>query len=117
MHLGLSQRRAFEDDAQAGLGSLLLLLSLATVGCTDEVVPFVGDVSRSKYFEYHDQSNETLCPDLLSFLDKHVEIMGGLIGMSLNPDATNFRYYRFQDFTSYHETFSNSGGVSIGSSL
>ena len=81
-------------------------------------MPFVGDVTRSKYFEYHDQVNGSLCPGLLSLLDRHAEIVGGVIGVSSNPDAPPpFRYYRFQDLESYQRSFPGSGGESIGSSI
>jgi hypothetical protein len=80
-------------------------------------VPFVGDVSRSQYFEYHDQVNESLCPGLLALLDKHAEMIGGLLGLSLSPDATPFRYYRYESLEGYMEAFPGSGGICIGDSV
>src|SRR5690242_19344003 len=38
---------------------------------------FVGTVSRSQFFEYHDEVDEPLCPTLLSMLDQHVQLIGG----------------------------------------
>ena len=43
-----------------------LVVSLAS--CNE---PFVGDVSHSQFFEYHDQVQETLCPTLLAKLDRY----------------------------------------------
>jgi len=48
---------------------------------------FVGTVSRSQFFEYHDEVDEPLCPTLLSMLDQHVQQIGGKIG--LQPDPAN----------------------------
>jgi len=100
------------------LAHVLVVVSLATVACHEEApAPFVGDVSRSQYFEYHDQVNESLCPDLLSLLDKHAEMIGGLVGLSLNPDAPPFRYYRYESLEGYIEDFPGSGGLCIGDSV
>jgi len=45
--------------------------------------PFVGDVSHSQFWEYHDRVSETLCPTLLSLLDQHTGHRGGAARCSL----------------------------------
>lgn len=71
----------------------LVLVALAAA-CGDE--PFAGDVSRSRFFEYHSQVREPLCPTLLAWLDRHAEVIGGKIGLTLDPDDP-YRYYKFRD--------------------
>jgi len=93
------------------------LASSIVAACEDAPAAFVGDVTRSQYFEYHDQVNESLCPGLLSFLDKHAEMIGGLVGLSLNPDARPFRYYRYESLEGYIEDFPGSCGLCIGDSV
>lgn len=95
-------------------------LLVASVSCGGGD-PFVGDVSRSRYFEYHDQVTEPLCPILLDRLDQHEEMIGGKIG--LNPDAHNpYRYFKFRDLAALTAAGSracgaHSGGCSFGNSL
>src|SRR6266542_568912 len=58
--------------------------------------PFDGYLSRSQFFEYHNRTDEALCPTLLSQLDQHAEVIGGKIG--LVADSTDpYRYYKFRD--------------------
>ena len=73
-------------------GTLLALVACAS--CIEE--PFVGTVSRSKYFEYHDEVKEPLCPTLLSLLDQHAERIGAKIGAAPDP-ADPYRFYKFRD--------------------
>lgn len=75
-----------------------VLLGLALACCDDE--PFVGYVSRSTYFEYHNQVDEPLCPTLLPMLDLHAEMIGAKLGLSLDPDDP-VRYYKFRDREAY----------------
>src|SRR5262245_47710699 len=63
------------------------------MGCN---APFDGRVSRSQFFEYHDQVDEALCPTLLARLDQHAQLMGGKIGLSLDS-GDPYRYYKFRD--------------------
>ncbi|MEO8902726.1 MAG: hypothetical protein ABI488_11910 [Polyangiaceae bacterium] len=67
-------------------------LSLA---CTPE--PFVGRVSHSRYFEYHDREAQPLCPELLPTLDEHAEKVGSTVGFQAGA-AGVVRYYKFRDF-------------------
>jgi hypothetical protein len=77
--------------------------------------PFVGQVSRSQYFEYHDRVSEPLCPTLLSLLDRHAQMVGGKLGMPLDPAASPFRYYKFRDASDFatgqSDCSSDLGGV------
>jgi hypothetical protein len=57
--------------------------------------PFAGHVSRSAYWEYHNETAEPLCPALLSYLDQHTELVANLLGLSLDRKRP-LRYYRFQ---------------------
>ncbi len=75
-----------------------LLFGLAAASCGDE--PFVGDVSRSRYFEYHDQVTESLCPTLLADLDSHAQMIGSKVGLKL-VDNDRYRYYKFRDAAAF----------------
>jgi hypothetical protein len=100
--------------ARARASEAIATTFLALCGCGDSA-PFVGQVSRSQYWEYHDQGTGPLCDSLLSLLDEHAEIVGDRIGFA--PDATKpFRYYKFSDeqaFTASTET----GGEAFGDYL
>jgi hypothetical protein len=75
----------------------LVLVALAA-SCSD--APFEGYVSRSRFFEYHTQVQEPLCPTLLAWLDRHAEVIGGKIGLALDPDDP-YRYYKFRDAAAF----------------
>jgi hypothetical protein len=75
---------------------------LALSACGDGA-PFVGTVSRSQFFEYHDQVDEPLCPTLLSLLDQHAQTVGGEIGLRLDP-SNPFRYYKFSDAQAFYSS-------------
>ena len=62
--------------------------------------PFVGFISRSEFFEYHNRVDEPLCPTLLSLLDEHALRIGGKIGLVPDP-ARPFRYYKFSDLADF----------------
>jgi hypothetical protein len=86
---------------RAALPGLRLVLALTVpllgFACAPEATePFVGDVSRSEFWEYHDQVTESLCPALLPLLDQHARQMANTLGMALEPERP-FRYYRFRD--------------------
>lgn len=104
------------SHAPWGLASVLVGL-LAFPACHDEPVPFTGQVSRSSYFEYHEQTSEALCPGLLPLLDKHAEMIGGLLGVPLVAGEPLFRYYRYRDIEAYGEAFPESGGKTSGTSI
>ncbi len=79
------------------LVALALFPAFAAASCdASESPPFVGYISRSQYWEYHDEVAEPLCPDLLPLLDRHAEVVGGLVGLGPDPHHP-FRYYRFHD--------------------
>ena len=67
------------------------VLVAGSAACGDAHPPFVGTVSRSELFEYHDQVDEALCPTLLSQLDQHARQIGGLIGLAPKPSDPPFR--------------------------
>jgi hypothetical protein len=82
--------------------------------------PFVGQVSRSQFFEYHDEVDEPLCPSLLSMLDEHALQIGGKIGLTLEPGDARFRYYKFRDanaFLASKDCPPESGGCTDGSAI
>lgn len=70
--------------------------ALLALSSCDDGPPFVGQVARSQFWEYHDQTAEPLCPSLLSLLDEHATIVGGTIALDLDPSRP-FRYYKFSD--------------------
>jgi hypothetical protein len=74
----------------------IAIAACLALGCGDGP-PFTGTVSRSQYFEYHDQVDEPLCPSLLSLLDQHAQQIGGKVGLDLRPGDPPFRYYKFRD--------------------
>ena len=92
---------------------------LAALSASCQGEPFVGTVSRSQFFEYHDQVQEPLCPTLLSSLDRHAQLIGGKVGLSL--DAHNpYRYYKFRNSAALVGTHSCSAEFSacaLGDSL
>jgi hypothetical protein len=67
--------------------------------CADKGKPgwqFEGRVSRSRFWEYHDRSDEPLCPTLLDLLDEHTRVVGGKLGLEV--EATRpLRYYKLAD--------------------
>jgi hypothetical protein len=63
-------------------------------------VPFVGTVSRSQFFEYHDRVDEPLCPTLLSMLDQNATQIGGKIGLRPDPSHPTL-YFKFADFQDF----------------
>jgi hypothetical protein len=74
-----------------------LLAPLTTASCNaSQPAPFVGDVSRSEFWEYHDEVTEPLCSALLPLLDQHAEVIAAKIGLPFDRDHP-FRYYRFRD--------------------
>jgi hypothetical protein len=77
-----------------GLRFLAIGVAAALLSCSDHR-PFVGRVSYSKYFEYHDEETGPLCPGLLDLIDRHAEVIGGKIGTPLDPGGNRWRYYRF----------------------
>jgi hypothetical protein len=77
-----------------GLGALAMFLACSNPAGGGG--PFLGTVSRSQFFEYHDRVDEPLCPTLLSLLDEHALRIGGKIGLDPDP-ARPFRYYKFRD--------------------
>jgi hypothetical protein len=86
-------------SVRSSIWTLGLLAALPS--CTNDE-PFVGFVSRSRYFEYHNRVDEPLCPTLLDRLDQHAQVIGGKIG--LVPDASRkFRYYKFRDEADFAE--------------
>jgi hypothetical protein len=80
-----------------GLVGLTICLSCKQ---SDNNGPFVGFVTRSQFFEYHDRVDEPLCPTLLSLLDEHAVRIGGKIGLVPDPNRP-FRYYKFRDLTDF----------------
>jgi hypothetical protein len=70
----------------------LLFLVAASTACD----PFVGDVSHSRFFEYHDQVHERLCPSLLAKLDLHAQMQGEKLGLTLDENHP-YRYFKFRD--------------------
>jgi len=56
-----------------GWPALAFIALLVPPSCGGSGAPFVGTISRSKFFEYHDEVDEPLCPTLLSLLDQHAE--------------------------------------------
>ena len=85
------------------LAAMIMPLLPLWPGCGGDGAPFVGTVTRSQFWEYHDQVAEPLCPTLLSVLDDHTRSIGAKIGLSLEPGSP-FRYYKFRD----EETFAAS---------
>ncbi len=72
----------------------LLSSSASSLACTPE--PFVGRVSHSRYFEYHDREAQPLCPELLPALDANAEAVGPIVGFQPGTgDAIH--YYKFRD--------------------
>lgn len=61
--------------------------------CTE---PFEGEVHNTRYFEYHEQTDDPVCPGLFDLLDEHAETIAKEIGIELDPDNP-IRYYRFRD--------------------
>ena len=90
-------------------GTLLTLCS-----CGDGA-PFVGHVSRSQFWEYHNQVEETLCPTLLSLLDQHAQAAGPMIGLPLDASSP-FRYYKFRDERAFISSY-DVGGQAPGDYL
>ena len=81
--------------------------------------PFVGSVSRSQFFEYHDHVDEPLCPTLLSLLDAHAQQIGGKIGLQPDP-ARPFVYYKFRDIADLESSAGcslESAGCALGDAL
>jgi len=75
--------------------------------------PFVGTVSRSQFWEYHDQVDEPLCPTLLSLLDEHTRIFAPIVGFA--PDPGNpFHYYKFRDENAFEDSY---GGGAEGATF
>ena len=74
--------------AFGNLAAAFLLSSLALCfACTPE--PFVGRVSHSRYFEYHDREAQPLCPELLPALDAHAEAVGPIVGFQPGTTTPN----------------------------
>jgi hypothetical protein len=104
----LSAHGTFGDGMLAGaiesvsmrrrLRLIVLAAGPLALACTDgsTVSSFVGTVSRSQYFEYHDHAAEPLCPTLLDDLDRHAALVGGKIGLTLDPNDP-IRFYKFND--------------------
>jgi hypothetical protein len=86
----LTNRRA---RPQAVAAALLLATVVACNG--KQTWRFEGHVSRSTFWEYHDQSAEVLCPTLLDLLDEHARTVGGKLGLTLDQSRP-LRYYRFE---------------------
>jgi hypothetical protein len=78
------------------------LVLVASAACD----PFTGDVSRSRFFEYHDQAYEPLCPTLLARLDLHAQTIGSKVGLALDAHHP-YRYFKFRDAAAFA---ANSGG-------
>jgi hypothetical protein len=76
-------------------GSLLLACTGGSPAGADGGLS-VGTVSRSQYWEYHDQVDEALCPTLLDDLDRHAQLVGGKIGLVLDP-SDPYGFYKFVD--------------------
>jgi hypothetical protein len=92
--------------------ALAFVALLATPACgRSGAVLFVGTVSRSQFFEYHDRDDEPLCPTLLSMLDQHATQIGGKIGFVPDP-ANPIGYYKFHDFADFEQSSGcpNTGG-------
>jgi len=87
---------------------------VALCSCGDGA-PFVGYVSRSQFFEYHDEVDEPLCPSLLDLLDEHARSVGGTIGLTLDASRP-FRYYKFRDETKFASS-QDAGGKAFGDYL
>jgi hypothetical protein len=79
------------------VGVVLLFPMMAV--CKDHGKPgwqFEGHVSRSRFWEYHDRSDEPPCPTLLDLLDEHAQTVGGKIGLTVE-ESRPLHYYRFKD--------------------
>ena len=76
--------------------SLSVVLLVTSCHADHDHEPFVGYVSHSRFFEYHDRVDEPLCPTTLALLDRHAQRIGGKIGLSLD-ESNPFRYYKFRD--------------------
>jgi hypothetical protein len=97
----------------------VLVVTCAACG-NDSGPPFVGTISRSQFFEYHDQVDETLCPTLLSQLDQHAQQIGGKVGFALGPGDAPLRYYKFRDenaFLDAHACLAEAGGCTNGNDI
>src|SRR5690349_5862209 len=81
--------------------------SVFAAACNDP--PFIGTISRSQFWEYHDQVDEPLCPTLLSLLDEHTQLYASALGFRPDP-GDPFRYYRFRD----QETLAATYGSDVG---
>jgi hypothetical protein len=88
---------------------------LAALAACGDGAPFVGYVSRSDFFEYHDQVDETLCPSLLSLLDEHARTVGGQLGLRFDA-SRRFGYYRFADPDAFRASF-EADGKAFGNDL
>jgi hypothetical protein len=106
--------------AFSGVLGALILVGAATPSCkSGKGAPFVGSVSRSQYFEYHDQVDEPLCATLLSLLDDHAQRIGGKIGLVPDPERP-FRYYRFREVAEFERSApcsAESGGCASGDTV
>jgi hypothetical protein len=95
-------------------------LASASISCGSYDPPFVGQVSRSQVFEYHDQVTEPLCATLLPLLDEHARQVGGAIGFDPRSGDPPIRYYKFRDYDAFQasgECPSDSGGCEGGDAL
>jgi hypothetical protein len=79
------------------------LLSLSAAACSRAREPFAGRVTRSRFFEYHDQANEPLCPTLLALLDRHAQMIGGQLGLPLDG-SDPYQYYKFLDLDAFAQS-------------
>jgi hypothetical protein len=97
-----------------------LTISLLLVFCQcHKHEPFIGHVSRSAYFEYHEHADTVLCPTLLSRLDEHARLIGGKLGLA-GSLAEPFRYYHFidaSDFASQNDCASEWGACALGDAV
>jgi hypothetical protein len=101
--------------ARRSRSGLLAATALATLASCGDGAPFVGYVSRSDFYEYHDQVDEPLCPSLMSLLDQHARLVGGEIGLG-DASARPFRYYKFSDAQALYASY-EAGGKAFGDYL